>query len=81
MTLRPKIPRKVAIATSLTNGEVIRKEKVTPSGIPAFKKPTKRGIEEQVQNGVRAPKNEAKRYSSQNNLFLLKKFLIFSIGR
>lgn len=69
------------MATSLTSGEVIRKAKVTPRGIHALRNPTNSGIEEQVQKGVTAPKNEANTYSSQNNLFLVKKFLIFSIGK
>jgi len=41
------------------SGEVIRNEKVTPKGIPAFKKLMKIGIEEQEQKGVTAPKNDA----------------------
>jgi len=69
------------MATSLTIGEVMRKVVVTPKGIPAFRNPTNNGIAEQLQNGVITPKKEAKRYSNQYNLFLAKKFLIFSIGR
>lgn len=69
------------MATSLTNGEVIKKEKVTPKGIPALRKPTNNGIDEQVQKGVTAPNMDAKTYSSQNNLFLARKSLIFSIGK
>jgi hypothetical protein len=60
---------------------VIKKEKVTPSGIPALRNPTKSGIEEQVQNGVMAPNSDAKKYSSQKSLFLVRKFLIFSMGK
>ncbi|EKE26312.1 MAG: hypothetical protein ACD_4C00338G0003 [uncultured bacterium (gcode 4)] len=41
-----------ATATSFIRGEVIRKVKVIPSGIHAFKKPTNIGILEQLQNGV-----------------------------
>jgi hypothetical protein len=52
----------MATATSFTNGEVIRNEKVTPNGIPPFTKPMKSGIEEQEQNGVMAPKKEASTY-------------------
>jgi hypothetical protein len=44
---------------SLTRGEAIKKAKVTPSGIPALKKPIKSGIEEQEQNGVTTPKSAA----------------------
>jgi hypothetical protein len=43
------------------SGEVIRNEKVTPKGIPASKKLMKRGMEEQEQNGVIAPKSDAKK--------------------
>jgi hypothetical protein len=79
VTFNPKIPRNIAIATSLTSGEVIKKAKVTPNGIPAFKNPINKGIDEHVQKGVTAPKSEANTYSNQNNLFFVKKFLIFSI--
>jgi hypothetical protein len=75
------MPRNMAIATSFTSGEVIRKAKVTPSGMPALRNQTNKGIDEQVQKGVTAPNNEANKYSSQNNLFLARKFLIFSIGK
>ena len=46
---------------SLTKGEAIKKAKVTPSGIPALKKPINNGIEEQEQNGVTTPKKAANR--------------------
>src|SRR3989338_6944077 len=55
-------PKKPSIKTtrySLIRGDVIRKENETPSGIPASKKPKNRGMEEQEQNGVTAPKREA----------------------
>ena len=81
VTLIQKIQRNIAIATSFTSGEVMRKAKVTPSGIHALRNPTNKGIDEQVQKGVTAPNSEAKKYSSQNNLFLVKKSLIFSIGK
>jgi hypothetical protein len=77
----PKIPRNIATATSLTSGDVMRNEKVTPRGIHHLINPTNKGIEEQLQKGVTAPNSDAKRYSNPNNLFLYKKFLIFSIGR
>ena len=38
-----------------TSGEDIKKEKVTPTGNPAFVNPIKIGIEEQEQNGVTVP--------------------------
>jgi len=40
-------------------GAAIRKEKVTPSGIPDSTKPRNRGIAEQEQNGVTIPSIEA----------------------
>jgi hypothetical protein len=40
-------------------GAAIRKEKVTPSGIPASTNPRKRGIAEQEQKGVTMPNNDA----------------------
>ncbi|PJA48626.1 MAG: hypothetical protein CO170_02170 [candidate division SR1 bacterium CG_4_9_14_3_um_filter_40_9] len=46
-----------------------------------MRNPTNSGIEEQVQKGVIAPKSDAKKYSSQNSFLLVKKFLIFSIGK
>jgi hypothetical protein len=52
----------MATATSFTKGDVIRKAKVTPSGIPPFTKPIKSGMEEQEQKGVIAPNNDAKKY-------------------
>ena len=42
----------------MTIGELMRKAKVTPSGIPASTKPMKSGTAEQEQNGVTTP-NEA----------------------
>jgi hypothetical protein len=54
----------MAMATSFTKGEVIRKAKVTPNGIPPWTKPINSGTEEQEQKGVMAPKMEAKRYSN-----------------
>lgn len=65
VTFTQKIQRNMAIATSLTSGEVMRKEKVIPRGIPHFKNPIKSGIELQLQKGVIAPKNDARKYSSQ----------------
>jgi hypothetical protein len=60
-----KIHKNIAIATSFTSGEVIKKENVIHNGIPHFKNHIKSGILEQLQKGVIAPKNEAKKYSSQ----------------
>ena len=60
----PKVPRNMATATSLTSGEVMRKAKVTPRGMPPLTNPMKSGIDEQEQKGVMAPKSEANRYCS-----------------
>jgi hypothetical protein len=48
----------MASAISLTRGEVIRNENVTPRGIPLCTNPINNGIEEPEQKGVIAPKNE-----------------------
>jgi hypothetical protein len=53
-----------ATATSLTSGDVTRKAKVTPSGMPPLTKPINNGTDEPEQNGVIAPKAEANGYSS-----------------
>ena len=65
---KPNVPKNMATATSLTNGEVMRKAKVTPSGMPPLTKPMNRGIDEHEQNGVIAPKNDAKKYCNPNSL-------------
>jgi len=58
---QPKNPIINTTRYSLIKGDVIRKEKDTPRGIPASKKLIKSGIEEQEQNGVIAPKSDAKK--------------------
>ena len=58
-SFQPKIPPIITKATSLTSGEVIKKENATPIGIFASKKPINKGIEEQEQKGVTAPNNAA----------------------
>ncbi len=50
------MPTSRTAATSLIIGLAIRKEKVTPSGIPASTNPMKSGTEEQEQKGVTAPR-------------------------
>jgi hypothetical protein len=62
----------MATATSFTNGEVIRKEKVTPRGIPPFTNPINKGIDEHEQKGVTAPKNDAKKYSNPYIFFVVR---------
>ncbi len=47
------------MATSLTRGEVIKKAKVTPKGIPLLIKPMNNGTEEQEQKGETTPKTGA----------------------
>ena len=54
----------MATATSFTSGEVIRKARVTPNGMPPFTNPMNSGMEEQEQNGVMAPNTAASRYCS-----------------
>jgi hypothetical protein len=70
VVLRPNKPTKRPIATSLTKGEVIKKEKVTANGIPPLTKPINKGTEEQEQKGVTKPKRLAIKYSNPYNLFL-----------
>ena len=48
------------MATSLTRGEAMRKEKVTPSGTPAATKPMKAGTALHEQNGVTTPSPAAR---------------------
>ena len=79
MTLSQNIPRNIAIATSFTSGEVIRKAKVTPRGIPALRNPTNKGIDEQVQKGVTEPNSDAKKYSNQNLIILKLIILILEL--
>jgi len=55
------VAHSAATAASFTRGEVIRKEKVTPRGIPDSTKPIKRGTDEQEQKGVTTPSMEANR--------------------
>ena len=42
------------------------KEKAIPTGISAFRKPTKIGMEEQEQKGVTAPKSAAEAFPAPN---------------
>jgi len=50
-TCQPKSPSKSASATSLTMGAETRKEKVTPSGTPADRKPMKSGTASRSRMG------------------------------
>ena len=58
----------ITTATSLIIGAATKKEKVTPIGIPASRKPMKRGIAEQEQNGVTIPSKPAKTFPPNNDL-------------
>jgi len=61
-------------------GEATKKEKVTPSGTPAWIKPKNKGIAEQEQKGVMIPKSETKIFPTY--LFLRDKInRIFSFGK
>ena len=61
---------------SFIRGDVIRNENDGPSGMPAFMNPRNIGMDEQEQNGVKAPKAEAEKCSS-STLLLLSHSLIF----
>ena len=58
-TFHPNIPNNRITATSLIIGAAIKKEKVTPSGIPDSTKPRNRGMAEHEQKGVTIPSREA----------------------
>jgi len=67
--LTPKTHRKRATAIWFIKGDVIRKENVTPRGIPHLRNQINNGTDEQVQKGVIEPNNEAKRCSNPNIFF------------
>jgi hypothetical protein len=52
-----------------TNGDEIKKEKVTPKGRPALVKPINNGIEEHEQNGVRVPNKAPARLAFKPDSF------------
>ena len=79
--MAPKVPKNMAMATSLTKGEVIKKENVTPNGMPPFTKPMNNGTDEQEQNGVMAPKSDANTYCNPNNLCEFRKLRRRSMGK
>ena len=56
---QPNKPKSRTIATSFIIGAAIRKENVTPNGIPDSINPRKSGIAEQEQNGVTIPNDAA----------------------
>ena len=55
----PNRPASSTTATSLTSGEAIRNDSVTPSGTPADTKPMNAGTAEHEQNGVATPRPAA----------------------
>ncbi len=59
-TFQPNRPKSMTTATSLIVGAAIKKEKVTPSGMPLSTKPIKSGTAEQEQNGVTIPSMAAR---------------------
>src|SRR5690606_21135343 len=61
--------------------EVIRNENVTPNGIPPFTSPINSGIDEHEQNGVIAPKNDAKKYCKPYSFFVVRNILSLSTGK
>jgi hypothetical protein len=73
VVFKPNNPTNNPIATSLTKGEVTKKEKVTPNGIPPLTKPIKYGADEQEQDGVTTPKTEAIKYSNPYNSMVRNK--------
>src|SRR6266568_2946713 len=56
---QPNRPTRSTRATSFTIGAEMRKESVTPRGIPTSTKPRKSGTAEQEQNGVTTPSSAA----------------------
>jgi len=60
VTLHPNKVRKSPMIMGFKTGEVNKNDILAPKGAPAFSKPTKTGIVEQEQNGVRAPKKAPK---------------------
>ena len=76
-TFQPNRPISNTSATSLIMGAAIRKEKVTPKGIPASTKPKNRGMAEQEQNGVMIPNTDAITLPMKRG-FPSSAFLVFS---
>lgn len=74
---QPKSPTKRTKATSLIIGAAIRKENVTPIGIPASTNPKNKGTAEQEQNGVTIPSMEAIMFPVNKGL-PSSAFLVFS---
>ena len=56
---QPNMPNSMTSATSLTIGAEIRKDSVTPSGMPDSTKPMNSGTAEHEQKGVITPSSAA----------------------
>lgn len=76
----PKEINKNPSAISLTIGEVTKKVKVTPSGMPDSTNPIKIGTVLQLQNGDNTPNTEAT-MCAQTPLNFDKTFFTFSGGK
>ena len=61
VNFQPSSPHSRTTAISLINGEVMRKDIVMPKGIRAVVNPRNKGMLEQEQNGVIAPKPAPKK--------------------
>jgi len=59
VTFQPNKAGNMISEASLTKGEVIRKAKVTPNGIPELRNPMNNGIDEHEQKGVTTPNKAA----------------------
>ena len=59
---QPNRPNSITRATSLMVGAAMRKENVTPRGMPLSTKPMNRGTAEQEQKGVTMPSMEARMF-------------------
>ena len=68
---RPKALKNIATATSLTRGDVIRNEKVTPRGMPPYKS-YKQWNGGARAEGVMAPNKEASTYCNPYILWVLR---------
>jgi hypothetical protein len=56
---QPKNPNIKTTRYSLTKGDVIKKEKVTPKGTPVSRRLRNKGMDEHEQKGVNAPNEDA----------------------
>ena len=66
----PNNPPIITKTTSFTRGEVVKNANAIPIGILAFKNPMNKGILEQEQNGLIAPKSAARTYPITDLVFV-----------